>query len=165
MTSGVAGSRRPRESRAGFLLLLPIALAVCFLFLYPFGTAVWLSFTDKDLLRPGYRMVGFQNYAELLRDPDRDQLGAADDPILLSTALGVGEDLVGLLLGLDERLLLPVLGVALRVLHNAERLFLGAADGFGGNPLAVGDPDGKHGRCGHQGDDDVYEVPIYRQHA
>jgi len=99
MTGGVAGSRRPRESRAGFLLLLPIALAVCFLFLYPFGTAVWLSFTDKDLLRPGYHLVGLQNYAELLRDGEFwrslwNTVVYAVSTTALSTVLGLGIALV-----------------------------------------------------------------------
>lgn len=95
-----AGSRRPRrQSRAGFLLLLPIALAVCLLFLYPFGTAVWLSFTDKDLLRPGYRMVGFANYAELAHDPEFwrslwNNVVYAAATTMLSTVIGLGVALV-----------------------------------------------------------------------
>ena len=43
-------------------------------------------------------------------------------------------------------------------MSDAERLFLGAADGFGGDALAVGDPDGEHGRGGHDGDEDVDQI-------
>jgi multiple sugar transport system permease protein len=98
--TGTAGSGRPRrESRAGVLLLLPIAVAVCLLFLYPFGTAVWLSFTDKDLLRPDYRVVGLANYAELLRDPEFwrslwNTVVYAVGTTVLSTVLGLAVALV-----------------------------------------------------------------------
>ena len=54
------------------------------------------------------------------------------------------EDLVRLFLGVEQRFLLARLGVALGVFDDAERLLLGAADGFGGDALAVGDPDGEH---------------------
>ena len=48
-----------------------------------------------------------------------------------------------LFLGLEQRFFLARLGVALGVLDDAERLFFGAADGFGGDALAVRDPDGE----------------------
>ena len=49
-----------------------------------------------------------------------------------------------LLLGLEQRFFLAGFGVALGVLDDAQRLFFGAADGLGGDALAVGDPDGEH---------------------
>jgi len=69
---------------------------------------------------------------------------------------------VGLLLGVEERLLFPRLGVALCVPGEAQRLLLGAADGFGGDPLPVGQPHGEqqgaHHRRDQRRDDDVDEV-------
>lgn len=87
-----AGARR--EARTGLLLLLPITLAVGLLFLYPFATAVWLSFTDKDLIRPGYRVIGLGNYAELFSDPEFwrslwNNVVYAVSTTVLSTVLGL----------------------------------------------------------------------------
>ena len=75
--------------------------------------------------------------------------------LLPRLAFGLRQDLVRLLLGVEQRFLLARFGVALGVLDDAERLLLGAADGFGGDALAVGDPDGEHRAGGHQRDDDV----------
>jgi multiple sugar transport system permease protein len=93
--SPATAPRPAREAWAGFLLLLPITLGVCLLFLYPFGTAVWLSLTDKDLIRPGYRFVGLANYAELFRDPEFwaslwNNVVYAAATTALSTGLGLG---------------------------------------------------------------------------
>jgi hypothetical protein len=79
--------------------------------------------------------------------------------------LGIGQQFVGPLFGLEQRFLLLRLGVALRVFDNAQRLLLGPADGLGGDSLAVGDPHGEHGRRRHRGDQDVDQKPEYRRHA
>ena len=65
------------------------------------------------------------------------------------------QQLVRLLLGVEQRFLLAGFGVALGVLDDAERLFFGAADGFGGDALAVGDPDGEHRAGRDERDDEV----------
>ena len=54
------------------------------------------------------------------------------------------EDLVRLFLGVEKRFLTARFGVAFGILDDAERLFLGAADRFGSDALAVGHPDGEH---------------------
>ena len=61
--------------------------------------------------------------------------------VLARLLLGVGQKLVRLFLGFEKGFLLAGFGVALGVLDDAEGLFLGAADGFGGDALAVRDPD------------------------
>jgi len=91
---GARAARRRGEARAGLLLLLPITLAVSVLFVYPFGTAVWLSFTDKDLIRAGYQIIGLANYAELLQDPEfwrslGNNVVYAVATTVLSTVLGL----------------------------------------------------------------------------
>ena len=70
--------------------------------------------------------------------------------LLARLPLGLDQQLVRLLLGLEQRFLLAGFGVALGVLDDAERLFFGAADGLGGDALAVGDPHGEHGAGRHQ---------------
>ncbi len=64
--------------------------------------------------------------------------------------LGFGAQLVRLFLGLEQRFFLAGLGVALGVFQDAQRLFFGAADGLGGDALAVRDPVGEDGRGGHR---------------
>ena len=51
---------------------------------------------------------------------------------------------MGLFLGVEERFFRCGFGVALGVLDEARGLFLGAADGLGGDALAAGDPEGEH---------------------
>ena len=46
--------------------------------------------------------------------------------------------------------------------YGADVPFLRPADGLRGDALAIGDPDGKHGRRRHEGDEDVYEEPVNR---
>ncbi len=86
--------------------------------------------------------------------------------VLARLPLGIHQEIVGALLGFEERLFLAGLGVALGVLRDAERLLLGAADGFGGEALAVGDPyreeRGRDDR-GHDGGDD--QADEYLLHA
>ena len=120
----------------------------------PFARAKFPSDAAGLLLRDG-RFAAVQGLLERLR------LLA----LLVSLAFGLGQEIVRLFLGVEQRLLLAVLRVAFRVLHDPQRLFLRPADGLGGDALAIGDPDGEHGRRRHQGDEDVYEEPVNRQHA
>ena len=61
-------------------------------------------------------------------------------PVIARVLLGLDAQLVRALLGLEHRFLAPRVGFALRVAQDARRLFLGAADGLGGEALAVGEP-------------------------
>ena len=55
--------------------------------------------------------------------------------------LRLHQDVVRLFLRLEQRFFLAGFGVACGVLGQAQRLFLGASDGVGGDAFAVGDPD------------------------
>lgn len=59
--SGPTGRIGGAEERAAYLFLSPWLAGVVFFLLVPLGWAVWLSFTDEQLLRPG-AFVGVQNY-------------------------------------------------------------------------------------------------------
>ena len=63
--SGRPGSRA--EERAAYLFLSPWIAGFIFFLLIPLGWAVWLSFTDEQLLRPG-QFIGFENYARAFTD-------------------------------------------------------------------------------------------------
>ena len=55
------------EERAAYLFLAPWIAGFVFFLLIPLGWAVWLSFTDEQLLRPG-QFIGFENYARAFTD-------------------------------------------------------------------------------------------------
>lgn len=54
-------------SRWGFVL--PAMLVVLVLFVYPFISSVFYSFTNKNLIMPNYQFVGLANYKAVLTDP------------------------------------------------------------------------------------------------
>lgn len=60
-----AGTRS--EERSAYIFLAPWFAGFIFFLLIPLGWAVWLSFTDEQLLRPG-QFVGFENYARAFTD-------------------------------------------------------------------------------------------------
>ena len=59
-----------RQTRLGWLLLLPALAAVSFVALYPLGKTIYASFTDEQFLGglEPTRWVGLQNYRDLWHD-------------------------------------------------------------------------------------------------
>ena len=55
------------EERAAYLFLIPWFAGFVFFLLIPLLWAIWLSFTDEQLLRPG-RFIGFDNYVTAFTD-------------------------------------------------------------------------------------------------
>ena len=55
------GSLGRDERRLGYLLVAPIVVCLLLLVVYPFAFAIWISFTDRMIGRPG-RFVGFDNF-------------------------------------------------------------------------------------------------------
>ena len=64
-SSGRPGSRA--EERAAYFFLAPWIVGFVFFLLIPLGWAVWLSFTDEQLFRPG-QFIGLENYARAFTD-------------------------------------------------------------------------------------------------
>lgn len=58
------------ESRIGFLLALPALLVFSLIVLYPFLNSIFMSFTDRSLLRPAINFVGIKNYISVFSDPN-----------------------------------------------------------------------------------------------
>lgn len=56
---------RLSDGQVGFLLVIPGLVVFCAIILYPFISAVLLSFTDRSLLFPGSNWVGLENYRKL----------------------------------------------------------------------------------------------------
>lgn len=57
------------DSQVGFLLVVPGLAVFAGIILYPFVNAILMSFTDRSLLYPNYKWVGFANYAKVFADP------------------------------------------------------------------------------------------------
>lgn len=53
-----------------WLFVLPAMIIVGLLFIYPFFSSIFYSFTNKNLIMPNYRFVGFDNYIAVLKDPN-----------------------------------------------------------------------------------------------
>jgi multiple sugar transport system permease protein len=56
------------EAVAAWLLCLPATLAALLFLMIPTGAVVVLAFTDYEMGMPGFRWVGFDNFAELSAD-------------------------------------------------------------------------------------------------
>ncbi|WP_051440532.1 carbohydrate ABC transporter permease [Ensifer aridi] len=58
-----------REQLTPYLFLLPCALALAAVFLYPIFEAIKLSFQSDDISAAGANFVGFKNYANVISNP------------------------------------------------------------------------------------------------
>ncbi len=57
------------DPQVGFLLVVPGLAVFCGIILYPFISAILMSFTDKSLLMPDSNFVGLANYVRIFTDP------------------------------------------------------------------------------------------------
>lgn len=53
----------------GAYFILPAALIVVLLLIYPILSSIYFSFTTKHLIRPQIRFIGFDNYISILTNP------------------------------------------------------------------------------------------------
>jgi ABC-type sugar transport system permease subunit len=65
---GRRGILSRRDARLGYALVAPVVICLLLLVVYPFVFAVWISFTDRMIGRPG-QFVGLANYAYLFGQP------------------------------------------------------------------------------------------------
>jgi multiple sugar transport system permease protein len=106
------------ERHIGWLLVLPAALLILALSIYPLLYSVWVAFVNYDFQVPGHAFVGLQNFREIVNDPiARSSLL---NTLILSAASVAVEFALGLLLALAmvERfrgrgLIMPILIVPL----------------------------------------------------
>jgi multiple sugar transport system permease protein len=61
--------RKLTDAQVGFLLILPGITVFIAIILYPFIDAIITSFTNRSLIYPGFKWVGFANYVKVLSDP------------------------------------------------------------------------------------------------
>ncbi|MEO7909281.1 MAG: sugar ABC transporter permease [Roseiflexaceae bacterium] len=59
-----SGSAQRRTSMFGYLLVAPVVICLLVLVVYPFAFAIWISFTDRVIGRPG-QFVGLANFVYL----------------------------------------------------------------------------------------------------
>ena len=67
--TGIRRQGRLTDPQVGFLLVVPGLAVFCGIILYPFISAILMSFTDKSLLMPDSKFVGFANYIRIFTDP------------------------------------------------------------------------------------------------
>lgn len=53
-----------------WIFVLPAMIIVGLLFVYPFFSSIFYSFTNKHLIMPNYKFVGLANYKAVLSDPN-----------------------------------------------------------------------------------------------
>ena len=53
-----------------WVFVLPAIIIVGLLFVYPFFSSIYFSFTNKHLIMPRYKFVGLANYKAVLSDPN-----------------------------------------------------------------------------------------------
>lgn len=61
--------RRLTDGQVGFLLVVPGLAIFCGIILYPFISAIVMSFTDRSMLSASYGFVGLKNYQKVFADP------------------------------------------------------------------------------------------------
>lgn len=67
--TGFRNGGRLTDRQVGVLLVLPGVAVFIAIILYPFISAIAMSFTDRSLLNPNYDVVGFENYIKVFSDP------------------------------------------------------------------------------------------------
>jgi multiple sugar transport system permease protein len=63
-----AKRRGLRDSQIGLILIFPAAVIFCIIILYPLINAVFMSFTDRSLIKPATAFTGIENYIKLFKD-------------------------------------------------------------------------------------------------
>ena len=53
-------SLRRADDRFGFILVLPAIAVFCAIILYPFLNSLMLSFTNMNMLKPNYEVIGLE---------------------------------------------------------------------------------------------------------
>jgi multiple sugar transport system permease protein len=84
------GTLRQREVGLGWLLLAPVLIVMLVLVVWPFTTAIWISFTDKAIGREG-AWVGLANFAQVVSSP---RFGRALQNSLIFTVVAIALKLV-----------------------------------------------------------------------
>lgn len=67
--TGFRNGGRLTDRQVGVLLVLPGVAVFIAVILYPFISAIAMSFTDRSLLNPNFDVVGFENYIKVFSDP------------------------------------------------------------------------------------------------
>ncbi len=63
-------SNKPRENLTGWAFIAPLGILFILFMLVPILWGIYLSFTNQSLTGAGGDLIGFDNYAEALADPD-----------------------------------------------------------------------------------------------
>ncbi len=86
------------ERRIGWLLVMPAALLILALSIYPLIYSLWVSFVNYDFLVPGHAFVGFRNFSQIVADPTA-RASLVTTAVLATLDVGI-EFALGLILAL-----------------------------------------------------------------
>ena len=62
--------KKRKTNITAWLFIMPALLVVVLLMLYPVISSVFYSFTNKNLVKPNFKFVGFDNYIRILNDAE-----------------------------------------------------------------------------------------------
>jgi multiple sugar transport system permease protein len=96
--AGPRGAFSWADRHIGWLLVLPAALLILALSIYPLIYSVWVAFVNYDFQIPGHAFIGWQNFREIVNDPIA-RLSLVNT-VILSVASVAVEFALGLLLAL-----------------------------------------------------------------
>jgi ABC-type sugar transport system permease subunit len=68
VVAGPRGTLHQREVALGWLLLVPVIVVMLVLVVWPFMTAIWISFTNKSIGRDA-EWIGLANFAQVISSP------------------------------------------------------------------------------------------------
>ncbi|URL06044.1 sugar ABC transporter permease [Avibacterium sp. 21-595] len=87
-----------QKSYTRWIFVLPAMIVVSILFIYPFLSSIFYSFTNKNLIIQNWKFVGFDNYIAVINDPSF--WSAFSNSILWTIFSLVGQVLVGFALAI-----------------------------------------------------------------
>ena len=90
VASAPRGTLHQREVVLGWLLLAPVLIVMLILVVWPFMTAVWISFTNKSIGREA-EWIGLANFAQVISSP---RFGRALTNSLIFTVVAIALKLV-----------------------------------------------------------------------
>lgn len=86
------------ERRLGYMLISPTVIAMGVMILFPFISAIWLSFHRKSPISPKTTFIGFENYAYIFKNEEFWQ-SFLNNVIWTGSCVGL-ELIIGIALGL-----------------------------------------------------------------
>jgi multiple sugar transport system permease protein len=76
------------QALMGWVLILPALAIFLLMIFYPFVNSILISFTNRNLIYPNYKFIGFENYRKIFSDPNTLQLLATTVKFVFFATIG-----------------------------------------------------------------------------